>query len=74
MAEYAEYQQHNINNNVLQFNYGVELFPNPLHQPIKKNTPTEALSKLKTLLRKNGFAYLAGKILTQIIWKYIILL
>lgn len=60
MAEYAEYQQNNVNN-VLHFNYGVELFPSPVHRPIKKNSPTEALSKLKKLLRNNGFAYLAGK-------------
>lgn len=60
MAEFAEYQQNNVNN-VLHFNYGVELFPSPVHRPIKKNSPTEALSKLKKLLRNNGLTYLAGK-------------
>lgn len=63
MVEYAEYQQNNTMENVLHFNYGIELFPKPLHSSIvKKNTPTEALSKLKSLLKNNGYAFLAGKI------------
>jgi len=62
MAEYAEYQQNNLGN-ILHFNYGVELFPNPHHNSvIKKSTPTEALPKLKKLLRSNGFAFLTGTI------------
>lgn len=62
MAEYSEYQQNNMDN-VLHFNYGVELFPNHCPNPIvKKNTPAEALSKLKKLLRNNGFAFLTGKL------------
>jgi len=62
MAEYAEYQQTTMDN-VLHFNYGVELFPKPSHNPIiKKNNREEALIKLKKLLRSNGFAFLAGKL------------
>jgi len=62
MAEYAEYRQHNLDN-VLNYNYGVELFPGSSHNPvIKKNTREEALIKLKKLLRINGFAFLAGKL------------
>jgi len=63
MAEYAEYQQNNMED-MLHFNYGVELFPNIYQNPIiKKNTQEEAMSKLKKLLRNNGFAFLTGKIL-----------
>lgn len=63
MVEYAEYQQNNNMDNVLHFNYGIDLFPRPLPSSIvKKNTPTEALSKLKRLLKNNGYAFLAGKI------------
>jgi len=62
MAEYAEYQQKTIDN-VLNYNYGVELFPgSSLNTIIKKNTREEALIKLKKLLRNNGFAFLAGKL------------
>lgn len=61
MAEYSEYQQNNMDN-VLHFNYGIELFPNNFPNPIvKKNTPAEALSKLKKLLRNTGFGFLTGK-------------
>lgn len=62
MGEYAEYQQNNMDN-VLHFNYGVELFPNACNPIIKKNTPAEALLKLKKLLKNSGFAFLAGKII-----------
>lgn len=66
MAEYAEYQQNNLDN-ILHFNYGIELFPSPcLNTVVKKNTPTEALLKLKTLLRNNGFAFLAGKMFPHV--------
>lgn len=61
MAEYAEYQQNNMDN-FLHFNYGIDLFPHSCNSPIKKNTPVEALSKLKKLLRSHGFAFLAGKV------------
>jgi len=62
MAEYAEYRQNNLDN-ILNFNYGVELFPNSSQNPvIKKNTREVALIKLKRLLRSNGFAFLAGKL------------
>jgi len=62
MAEYAEYRQNNMDN-ILNFNYGVDLFPSAGQNPvIKKNTPEVALIKLKRLLRNNGFAFLAGKL------------
>lgn len=64
MAEYAEYQQNSLDD-VLHFNYGVELFPNMYPNLIAKkkaNSRDEAISKLKTLLRNNGFAFLAGKL------------
>lgn len=62
MAEYAEYRQKTLDN-VLNFNYGIELFPGSSQNPvIKKNTREEALIKLKKLLRSNGFAFLAGKL------------
>jgi len=62
MAEYAEYQQNNLDN-ILHFNYGVELFPNPGLKPaIQKSSPTEALLTLKKLLRNNGFAFLTGNV------------
>lgn len=63
MAEFAEYQQNNMDN-MLHCTYGVELFPNLYkNQIIKKNTREEALCKLKKLVRSNGLAFLAGKIL-----------
>ncbi|XP_027847993.2 clavesin-2-like isoform X1 [Aphis gossypii] len=59
MAEYAEYRQNNLDN-ILNFNYGIELFPGSSQNPvIKKNTREVALIKLKRLLRSNGFAFLA---------------
>lgn len=70
MAEFAEYQHNNMEN-ILHRNYGVELFPNSNSTPvIKKNTPTEALTKFKKLLRNNGFAFLAGKIIVLIFFLY----
>jgi len=61
MAEYTEYRQNNLDN-ILNFNYGIELFPGSSQNPvIKKNTREVALIKLKRLLRSNGFAFLAGK-------------
>lgn len=72
MSEYTEYQRNNLDN-ILHFNYGVELFPTTSHNPvIKKNTQAEALVKLKKLLRNNGFAFLAGKL--QILCIYLIYL
>jgi len=62
MAEYAEYRQNNLDN-ILNYNYGIELFSASSHNSvIKKNTREEALVKLKKLLRNNGFAFLAGKL------------
>lgn len=68
MAEYAEYQQNKLDN-ILNFNYGVELFPDSIQNPvIKKNTREVALIKLKRLLRSNGFAFLAGEVVVFFSW------
>jgi len=58
MAEYAEYQQHDLDN-ILNFNYGIELFPGSSQTPVIKKI---ALIKLIRLLRSNGYAFLAGKL------------
>lgn len=62
MAEYVEYRQNNMDG-LLNYTYGIELFPSLCNNPvIKKNTREEALSKFKKLLTSKGFDYLAGKI------------
>lgn len=72
MVEYTQYQQNNNMKNILHLNYGVDLFPEPLQNPIiKKNTATEALAKLKKLLKNNGYTFLAGKIKCTFLLKLI---